>query len=53
MISLEWVSDYIDISDEDLKELGGNGQNVHDGYDLDAIYGYRVLYSPFDIKMIT
>ena len=31
---------------EDLKYLGGNGQNVHDGYDLDAIYGYRVLYSP-------
>lgn len=31
---------------EELKYLGGNGQNVHDGYDLDAIYGYKILYSP-------
>ena len=37
----------VDIT-ESLKKFGGNGQNVHDGYDLDAIYGYKILYIPVD-----
>ena len=32
----------VDIT-EDLKFLGGSGQADKDGYDLDAIYGYRVV----------
>lgn len=35
----------VDIT-ESLKQYGGNGQNVHDGYDLDAIYGYKILHIP-------
>ena len=35
----------VDIT-EDLKYLGGSGQNSNDGYDLDAVYGYKVLYAP-------
>lgn len=37
----------VDIT-ESLKSLGGNGQNTHDGYDLDAIYGYKMLYIPVE-----
>lgn len=33
---------------ESLKYLGGNGQNTHDGYDIDAIYGYKILYTPVE-----
>lgn len=32
--------------DEELRSLGGGGMNTHDGYDLDAIYGYRILDVP-------
>lgn len=35
----------VDIT-EDLKYLGGDGQNARDGYDLDAVYGYKILYAP-------
>lgn len=37
----------VDIT-ESLKVLGGNGQNTHDGYDLDALYGYKILYTPVE-----
>lgn len=37
----------VDIT-ESLKQYGGKGQNVHDGYDLDALYGYKILYIPVD-----
>lgn len=37
----------VDIT-ETLKQYGGNGQNVHDGYDLDALYGYKILYIPVE-----
>lgn len=37
----------VDIT-ESLKQYGGNGQDVHDGYDLDALYGYKILYIPVD-----
>ena len=32
----------VDITD-DIKFLGGDGQQDKDGYDLDAIYGYRII----------
>lgn len=32
--------------DEELRSLGGGGMNSRDGYDLDAIYGYRILEVP-------
>lgn len=37
----------VDITEnEELKALGGGGMNSRDGYDLDAIYGYRILDIP-------
>ena len=33
----------IDITEE-LKKFGGGGQKSHDGYDLDAIYGFVINY---------
>lgn len=35
----------VDIT-ESLKKYGGNGQTSRDGYDLDAMYGYKILYIP-------
>lgn len=37
----------IDITEDSvLRSLGGGGMNTRDGYDLDAIYGYRILDIP-------
>ena len=35
MISLEWVSDYIDISDQDLKELAVKINQIQKHYHYD------------------
>jgi len=35
----------VDIT-ESLKIYGGQGQDSKDGYDLDAMYGYKILYIP-------
>lgn len=37
----------VDVTEnEELKALGGGGMGTYDGYDLDAIYGYRILGIP-------